>query len=162
MQLPMAKHTIEVQFDEQHQDQIAEDALRQAALATLEYTGQSEPCELTLVVTTDDALQELNSRFLGIDRPTDVLAFPDDTRGPFVCAPGHPRYLGDVVISLPRAQAQAAEAPHDLEAEVQLLVIHGVLHLLGYDDLTEEYRSAMWAAQRDVVERLGISVQLPE
>ena len=158
----MANHTIETQIDEEYQNQVAEEPLRQAALTALEFARQDEPCELALVVTSDDALRELNSRFLGVDRPTDVLAFPDDTRGPFVGAPGHPRYLGDVVVSVARAQAQADEASHDPEAELQLLVVHGVLHLLGYDDEAEDDRSAMWSAQQDILKRLGVSIQLPE
>lgn len=158
----MYSHKIETQIDEEYQNQVATEPLRQAALATLERTNQEEPCELTLVIATDEVLQDLNSRFLGIDRPTDVLAFPDDTRGPFVGAPGHPRYLGDVVISLPQAQEQAQKANHDSEAELQLLVVHGVLHLLGYDDLTEEDRPVMWSVQQEILKKLGVSIQLPE
>jgi probable rRNA maturation factor len=158
----MCAHTIEAQIDQEYQGQVSAETLRRAALAAVEHAGQDEPYEVAIVVTGDEALQELSSRFLGADRPTDVLAFPDDTRGPFVGAPGHPRYLGDVVVSLPRAEAQAREASHDLEAELQLLVIHGVLHLLGYDDVTEEDRSAMWSAQRTILKRMGIDIQLPE
>ncbi len=136
------------------------DLLRRTALATLLHQS-SPPVEVAVVVTDDDSLRELNRRFRGTDAPTDVLAFPDETRGPFVGAPGLPRYLGDVVISYPRAEAQAAEAGHAVEAELQLLVVHGVLHLLGHDDQSEPERSQMWAAQEAVLQALGVQVNLP-
>ena len=71
-------------------------------------------------------------------------------------------YLGDVVISLPRAEAQAAEVGHDRHAELQLLVVHGVLHLLGYDDTGVEQRAQMWAAQAEILQDLGVEVHLPK
>lgn len=140
---------------------VDEEMLRRAALATLLH--QNAPSvEVAVVVTDDESLRELNRRFRGIDAPTDVLAFPDETRGPFVGAPGFPRYLGDVVISFPRAQEQAGQAGHPVEAELQLLVVHGVLHLLGYDDQSEPERAKMWAAQEAILKALGVQVNLPD
>ena len=69
--------------------------------------------------------------------------------------------MGDVIISFPRAEAQAAEAGHDVEVELQLLVVHGVLHLLGYDDVTEEQRARMWNAQAEILHTLGVEANLP-
>ena len=137
------------------------EVLRQTALATLTHEGAPD-VEVAIVITDDESLQELNRRFRGIDAPTDVLAFPDDTRGPFVSAPGLPRYLGDIAISYPRAAEQAAEAGHPVQAELQLLVVHGVLHLLGYDNQEESERARMWAAQEAILRALGVSVHLPE
>jgi probable rRNA maturation factor len=91
-----------------------------------------------------------------VDAPTDVLAFPNETRGPFVSAPGYPRYLGDVIISFPRAASQATEVGHPTEAELQLLAVHGVLHLLGYDDEAKEERAQMWKAQSEILRILGV------
>jgi probable rRNA maturation factor len=137
------------------------ETLRRAALAALVYQQLEEPCELAVVVTDDKVLHELNLRHRGVDAPTDVLAFPNETRGPFVDAPGQARYLGDVIVSFHRAQAQAAEAGHDTQVELQLLVVHGVLHLLGYDDVTEEQRARMWAAQTEILTALGVQVDVP-
>lgn len=137
------------------------EVLRRAALATLLHQ-RSPVVEVAVVVSDDASLRELNRRFRGIDEATDVLAFPNETRGPFVGAPGLPRYLGDVVISYPRAEAQAAEAGHAVEAELQLLVVHGVLHLLGHDDQSAQERAEMWAAQKAILEALGVEVNLPE
>ncbi|MDY6876919.1 MAG: rRNA maturation RNase YbeY [Chloroflexota bacterium] len=157
----MSLHTIEVQIDEQFRAQVQSEPLYCAALETVARQRMKEPCELAVVVTGDGTLHELNRRHRGVDEPTDVLAFPDETRGPFVGAPGFPRYLGDVIISFPRAKAQAVEAGHDIQAELQLLVVHGVLHLLGYDDVTDAQRAGMWAAQADILQALGVKVHLP-
>lgn len=157
----MSLHTVKVQIDEQFQEQVQLEPLHLAGLATLIHQRMEEPCELAVVVTDDEASRELNLRHRDVDAPTDVLAFPDETRGPFVSAPGHPRYLGDVIISFPRAEAQAAEADHAVQAELQLLVVHGVLHLLGYDDVREEQRTQMWTAQAEILEALEVEVDLP-
>lgn len=158
----MSLHTIAIQIDEQFQEQVQPETLRLAALAPLIHQQVEEACELAVVVTDEDALHELNLRHRGVDAPTDVLAFPDETRGPFVGAPGLPRYLGDVIISFPRAAIQAREAGHTIQAELQLLVVHGVLHLLGYDDVATEQRAQMWAVQAEIVRALEIAVNLPE
>lgn len=154
------RHTIEVQVDEPYRQRVETQRLRQAASAVLVHQRVDEQCELAVVVTGDETLQKLNRRHRGVDAPTDVLAFPERTRGPFVNAPGFPRYLGDVIISFPRAEAQAAEAGNELLAELQLLVVHGVLHLLGYDDQEEQKRAEMWQAQQAVIDELGVEVHL--
>jgi len=112
------------------------------------------PGEVAVVVSDDASLQELNRRFRAVDAPTDVLAFPNESRGPFVNAPDQPRYLGDVILSYPRAEEQAAEAGHSALDELQLLTVHGVLHLLGYDDQEETARAEMWAAQEAILDLL--------
>jgi probable rRNA maturation factor len=157
----MSDHTVEVQIDEKLQTQVEPEPLHQAALATLAHQRMESGYELTVVVTDDEALHELNLRHRGVDAPTDVLAFADETRGPFVDAPGLPHYLGDVVMSFPRAEAQAAEAGHDVQAELQLLVVHGVLHLLGYDDQVEAKRAQMWAVQSEILQGLGVEAHPP-
>lgn len=174
----MSLHTIKVQIDEQFQAQAQPEPLHRVALATLIHQRVEEACELAVVVTGDEALRELNRRHRGVDAPTDVLSFPDErcpepcpelcrravegTRGPFVGAPGLQRYLGDVIISFPRAETQATEAGHDVQAELQLLVVHGVLHLLGHDDQAEPERAAMWTAQAAILQALDVVVHLPD
>jgi len=157
----MSLHTIEIQIDEQFRSQVQREALHLAALAPLIHQQMEEACELAVVVSDDKALQALNLRYRDVDATTDVLAFPDEARGPFVGAPGQPRYLGDVVISFPRAVAQASEVGHAVEAEMQLLVIHGVLHLLGYDDVAEDQRARMWAIQTEILDALDIEIAIP-
>ena len=125
--------------------------LKQAAQAALRYTRTTLKAELTLVVTDDSQLQELNHDFLGIDAPTDVLAFPADFTDP----DSQQHYLGDILISLPRAVEQAAAHQQSPQAELLLLVVHGTLHLLGYDHTTEDEQAAMWAAQTEILTGLG-------
>lgn len=89
-----------------------------------------------LTLTGDEHLREYNRRYRGLDEPTDVLAFaaqekPSDQR--FQAPPGTEHWLGDIVISLPRAREQARAAKHSMDDEVRLLAVHGFLHLLGYD-----------------------------
>ena len=123
------------------------DAAARQALAMLGAAG-----DLTIVFSADAQLRELNHEFLGIDRSTDVLSFPAAETDPDTGA----AYLGDVIISGPQASVQARAAGHSLETEVQLLVVHGVLHLLGYDHAEPEARARMWAAQSEILAQLGL------
>ena len=101
-----------------------------------------------LTLTGDEHLREYNRRYRGLDEPTDVLAFaaqetPKDQR--FQAPPGTEHWLGDIVISLPRARRQAREAGHPVNDEVRLLAVHGFLHLLGYDHAEPAEETAMTA-----------------
>lgn len=130
-----------------------------AAQAALEHELQSLDSELSVILTDDTRLHELNLNYLGVDAPTDVLSFPASETDPETGA----RYLGDILISVPRAQDQAEAAGHPLEAEVELLVVHGVLHLLGHDHAQAEEKARMWKAQAEVLERLGLGhIQIRE
>lgn len=146
-----------VQVAPAHAGAVLAEGLRIVARAVLHSEGwtSSEPAELTLVITDDDGIQGLNRDFLGIDAPTDVLAFSareDD--GPFVAAPEAGGYLGDVIVSYPRAVAQAQEHGHSPQRELNLLIVHGILHLLGYNHADEEEKSAMWARQDAILSSL--------
>lgn len=126
------------------------DLLEQAALAAL--THQSANGDLTIVLTDDEQLHRLNRDFLGIDAPTDVLSFPASETDPETGR----RYLGDIILSMSRAETQAAAAGHPLEDEARLLVIHGVLHLLDHDHAQTEEKARMWKAQTEILEGLGL------
>lgn len=151
--------TIEIQIDGVFKALVTPDWLCSVVRATLRAERSDEP-GVTVVVTDDQTLQELNRTYRGVDRPTDVLAFGGDTPG-FVNAPEAGNYLGDVIISCPRAQAQAEAAGHPLEAELALLVIHGVLHLLGYDHADPSEKAAMWERQSEVLADLGLAYVQP-
>lgn len=133
--------------------------LERAAQAALEHESQTSEAELSIVLTDDARLHQLNREYLGIDAPTDVLSFPASETDPETGTP----YLGDILISLPRAQVQATAAGHPLESEVQLLVVHGVLHLLGHDHAEVEEKARMWRAQAEILENLGLGhIQIRE
>lgn len=131
--------------------------VERAALAALEHQGAASDSNLTIVIGDDDLLQRLNLQYMGIDAPTDVLAFPAGYTDPDSGLP----YLGDVLISYSRCQEQAAGAGHPVAAELQLLAVHGVLHLLGYDHLEQEEKARMWSAQAETLSELGLSINAP-
>jgi probable rRNA maturation factor len=132
----------------------SEDRLRLVAEAVLRHEGSRG--QVTVVVTDDVGIQELNRDFLGTDAPTDVLSFgAQEAAGPFVVAPEAGNYLGDVIVSYPRAVAQAAEQDHPAGQELDLLVVHGLLHLLGYDHATEAEQAVMWARQAEILNGLS-------
>jgi len=132
---------------------LEKDLIERAARFALERASAPAEAELTIVLTDDDQLRKLNRDYLGVDAPTDVLSFPASESDPETGA----RYLGDVLISVPRAAQQAQAAGHSLESEVQLLVVHGVLHLMGHDHAEAGAKARMWVAQTEVLERLGLS-----
>ena len=123
----------------------------QAAARTLDL-----PKETVTVVTLagDEQLREYNRRYRGLDEPTDVLAFaareePTDPR--FMAPPGTQDWLGDIVISMPRAREQAREAGHPIDDEVRLLAVHGLLHLVGYDHAEPEEEIVMTALSNRIL-----------
>lgn len=111
-----------------------------------------EGSEVSVLICDDDEMRRLNLQFRGVDAPTDVLAFPQDRD---VQLPDGSRLLGDVVISLDTAERQAEARGHALLTEAVLLGLHGTLHLLGYDDHTQEEASDMLARAEKVAARLG-------
>jgi len=125
--------------------------IEQAAQTALAHQGAAG--DMTVVLTDDARLHELNREYLGVDAPTDVLSFPAAETDPETGTP----YLGDILISISRAEAQAQTAGHPLESEVQLLVVHGVLHLLGHDHVHAQEKTRMWKAQAEILGQLGLS-----
>ena len=108
-----------------------------------------EDTEVALVLTGDALLAQLNEQYRGKTGPTDVLSFPVD---PEDRMPGEPAQLGDILISVPQAEANAAAAGHAPALELRLLAVHGLLHLLGHEDETEAGAEAMRAEEV----RLGV------
>lgn len=125
--------------DEQSDDVDAEDLVALARFVMREQRVPDE-MELALLLVDRDAIAALNRQHMGKDGPTDVLAFPIDEPGE--TPPGPPAILGDVVLCPAVAATQAAERGHDPRQELQLLTVHGILHLLGMDhaDPVEEAR----------------------
>jgi len=131
--------------------------LQRAAREVMDYIGGDKNVDITIILTDDAQIHELNKKYRGIDAPTDVLSFPSGDTDP----DSNRLYLGDVVISYPRAQAQAEAGGHLVEAELQLLVVHGVLHLSGYDHVKEQGKSRMRAAQAEILVLLGCEIAPP-
>jgi probable rRNA maturation factor len=138
--------------------------IERAAHAALKHQNVSPKTNLSIVLTDNRRLRKLNRDYLGIDAPTDVLSFPaSEADGSAIDPETGARYLGDILISIPYARKSAGQAGHSLEAEVQLLVVHGVLHLLGHDHARPREKSRMWKAQREILESLGLGeIQIRE
>ncbi len=132
--------------------------LVRAARTALEAEGVDRPVALTVVVVDDAEMERLHVAYRGEAGTTDVLTFPFD---PLPGGDEEGEYLGDVVIAWPQAARQAGEMGHAPQDEVDLLVVHGVLHLLGYDDEEPEARSRMWARQAHIMGRLGLGHVAP-
>jgi probable rRNA maturation factor len=112
---------------------------------------------ISVVVTDDETIQHLNRQFRGIDSPTDVLSFPGEP------VPGEVEpYLGDLILSLPYIQRQAEAESHTLSDELVLAVIHGTLHLLGYDHNTPDRQARMWAKQAEALQALDVNIVVPQ
>lgn len=124
--------------------------LRRVVEAALEAEGAAGR-SVTILLTDDTDLQDFNRRFRGMDRPTDVLSFPLTPSGDPPQLPEEQGTLGDIAISIPTAMAQARAADHGLQAEVEHLAVHGLLHLLGYDDATEPEAATMRERERRIL-----------
>lgn len=135
-------------------------SLRKAARAAFKSAGGQGAGALTVMVTDDAQVRELNRAYRRVDAPTDVLAFGEaGGENGFVPPPGETRYWGDIIMSYPRAMEQAATYGHPVQEELSLLVIHGMLHLMGYDHEQAGDKEKMWAAQRAALVQLGIGWQ---
>lgn len=131
-----------------------EKVLRKAAKLALAHNHMDQN-DLSVVITGDKRIRELNMQFRGLDEATDVLSFPSDSS-----VKDESRYLGDIVISLPRARVQARAAGHPLGDELQLLVVHGILHLLGHDHSEKGAKARMWAMQDEILRILGVKMDV--
>jgi probable rRNA maturation factor len=148
---------INVQIDEDFAGEVEPKVLRAAARAALAHQSAPAAGEVTIVVTNDRLLRQLNRRFLKEDRVTDVLSFPSEELDPKTGA----RLFGDIIISFPRAAAQADAGGHPVSAELQLLVVHGILHLLGHDHARPAGKARMWAAQSEILSALKAPITGP-
>lgn len=148
------------EIDVQNENDYLIDAarLQAASQQVLSQHDVDADTSLSVVFVDNDYIQNLNRQFREVDAPTDVLSFPADA--PPVAIDDAPPYIGDLVIAYPYASAQAEREGHALNDSLCLLVVHGTLHLLGYDHDTPENRAEMWAAQDAALTALGISTAI--
>jgi len=130
---------------------VAVDTERLAEVATRAAVLEGAQGEISISLVNQDRMTELNEKYMGHEGPTDVLSFPVDGRKPHSSADGEPALIGEVVL----CPAYAANSDPDLAAELDLLVTHGVLHLLGYDHDTKTKTALMQAAEVRVIGRSG-------
>ena len=141
---------VDVQLATQHADTPRPETLERWALSTLS-SGRGEPGELCLRVVDDEESQTLNASYRGIDKPTNVLSFPADVDLPDA------NVLGDVVICAPLVEFEAAEQNKHLADHYAHMVVHGVLHLMGYDHESEGEAEQMEQLEITILGELGIA-----
>ncbi len=126
--------------------------------------GVDSIAEFGLVIAGQEKVRQLNLSYLGKDEPTDVLAFsmlPEQPRGdlaPFVAPPDGIKHLGEVIIAYPQAVIQAEEHQHSVKKEIAILIIHGVLHVLGYDHDKPELEREMRARETEILSYTGVEL----
>ena len=135
--------------------------IRRSVIAALDYEGYENDCEISITLTDNKGIHAINKQFRNIDAPTDVLSFPlveyEESEEPPV---DDGNMLGDIIISLERAEEQANEFGHSFEREVSFLTVHSMLHLLGYDHVNSEAEEEeMRSRQRDIMKALGLEVK---
>lgn len=126
---------------------------------SLAYEEFDEKCEISVSIVRDEEIREINKQFRNIDNPTDVLSFPQLTFEEGEMADVNENeeiILGDIIISLERAKAQAVEYGHSLKREISFLTAHSMLHLMGYDHMEPAEEEEMFAKQKEILEKAGI------
>ncbi len=171
---PRSLQEIDISVAGPYRQELSEGWLRMVMKAALaEALPKSEPVQVGLVVTDDETVRELNRRFRGLDEVTDVLSFSASHSGhwageiqearqealepkdavavPFALPLGEPSPLGEVIISFPQTQRQAQERNCPVQQELALLIVHGVLHLVGYDHMEPGDEAQMQAKERSAL-----------
>ncbi|MGN0298466.1 MAG: rRNA maturation RNase YbeY [Lachnospiraceae bacterium] len=148
--------------------------INDVVLAALDYEECPYEAEVSVTITDNESIQEINRQFRQIDRPTDVLSFPmveyeepgnfDYVEEDLDCF--NPEtgelLLGDIVLSVEKIKEQAAQYGHSMERELAFLVAHSMLHLMGYDHMQEEERLEMERRQEEILQELGITREIKD
>ena len=159
----MSTMEIDVIFDEGFEDCLDINWLQGVIGAALNAENTGDNLEMSLLITGQEKVHQLNRDFRGKDKPTDVLSFAmldelpsgeseDDFS--FVAPPDGIKHLGEIIISFPQAVIQAEEHGHSVKKEVAILAIHGVLHLLGYDHIKDDEAEQMEARERVILKSI--------
>ena len=163
--------TVRVEYESQDKlDFPWEETIRQVAEAALDYEGCPYEAEVSVLLTGDEEIQEMNRQFRSIDRATDVLSFPavdfpspgdfgwlEEPEAAFCFHPETGELvLGDIAISVPKVREQAEAYGHSPRRELAFLVAHSMFHLMWYDHLEDGEREQMEQKQREVLDQLGI------
>jgi probable rRNA maturation factor len=151
------KEQIGIYAEDKFRASVDEGWVRKIVRQVFKVEGVPSPCEVSLVFTDSDTVRRLNRDYRGVDERTDVLAFymlpQTGCASSFALPPDGITHLGEVIISYPQALAQAKDQRHPLERELALLVVHGILHLLGYDHEEPDEEHKMRKRERELLER---------
>ncbi|MGF9963209.1 rRNA maturation RNase YbeY [Bacillus rhizoplanae] len=135
------------------------DMIQQLVEKAAETESVEDGAELSITFVNNERIQEINREYRDKDQPTDVISFAMEDIGEGemeIVGVEMPRMLGDIIISIPRAKEQAEEYGHSFERELGFLAVHGFLHLLGYDHMTEEEEKVMFGKQKEILDTFGL------
>ncbi|NSW51753.1 MAG: rRNA maturation RNase YbeY [Anaerolineae bacterium] len=134
--------------------------LRRAARTALRFLNRNPgQTEISIIFVGSEEMQHLNASYREVDKTTDVLSFTEDYMNP----ESGRNYLGDIVICYPVVVEQSAAAGHSINTEAMVLMVHGILHLMGYDHVLPDEKEKMWQKQEEIFVRIGLQPkQLPE
>lgn len=133
--------------------------LEQLIVFTLEKENMPTHCEVSVSIVTDEQIKQLNAEYRQIDEPTDVLSFPIEESlkdKEFVENQDQPLLLGDIIISIDHVYEQAERFNHSFKRELSFLIVHGLLHLLGYTHDTDEEEKEMFTKQDEILGAFNI------
>lgn len=135
------------------------DMMRDLIESAAKVEGVEDGAELSITFVDNERIREINREYRGKDQPTDVISFALEDMGEGeteIVGADMPRMLGDMIISIPRTKEQAEEYGHSFERELGFLTVHGFLHLLGYDHMTEEEEKVMFGKQTKILDDFGL------
>ncbi|EMA6341636.1 rRNA maturation RNase YbeY [Bacillus cytotoxicus] len=135
------------------------DMIRELLEKAAQMEGVEDGTELSVTFVDNERIREINRDYRGKDQPTDVISFALEDMGEGeteIIGADMPRMLGDLIISIPRTKEQAEEYGHSFDRELGFLALHGFLHLLGYDHMTEEDEKEMFGKQKEILGAFGL------
>lgn len=149
---------ITIEIDKQYKKAVPDKELRSLVQTVFKLEDMPDNSSISIRISSNAVIQQLNAQYLDIDAPTDVLSFPFNFDDP----ESETHYYGDIIVSYEKAAMQAEAGGHAPIDEIKLLVIHGILHLLGYDHATPEEKQEMWAIQTKLLTELKINASPTE
>jgi probable rRNA maturation factor len=146
---------IEIQVDEAFKQFVVIDTINTAIIRSFSHQKIELPIAMSMVITSKEEIQTLNFTYRDVNKPTDILSFSSSELDP----ESQTRYWGDIVIAYLVAEEQAQQAGYPVLEELQLLTVHGCLHLLGFTHYDDEEKEVMWKAQDEILTSLGVSAR---
>ncbi len=148
---------MDVLFENNTNEKINYELIEKVISESLKYEGISNNAEISVTIVDNEEIRKINNKFRNIDKATDVLSFPlIDFNVESLPEDNSKIYLGDIIISIERAEEQAEEYGHSLDREIGFLTAHSMLHLLGYDHMIQEEEKIMFKKQEDILNNLGL------
>lgn len=154
-----------LEIDINDNNNLVSEGIHQLVFEVLQFTAKEEritpQAEISVTFMSDEEIQEVNYEYRGIDAPTDVISFALEeeleNEVSIIATADMPIILGDIIISVDTAKRQAAEYNHSVKREIGFLVVHGLLHLLGYDHMNEADEVIMFSRQKELLHAFGLA-----